>query len=170
MPNWCENHVTINGDTHTIQKLVDVKFDFAVIKPEPTWEANDDDSWYDWRLENWGCKWNRDEQSIHVLDYDSVSATFSFLTPWGPPLAIYEALQEMSVDVEALFFEPGVQAFGGYSKRRTWEIDFGACVSKHGSPEEFFSRDPLGKQFEELFGASQWFQSEEDEEDELSEM
>jgi hypothetical protein len=117
MPNWCENYVTISGNEDAIQRLVEVKFDFNAVKAEPAWEVGDDDSWYDWRLENWGCKWNRNEADTHVLDYDSQSAKVSFTTPWGPPIGLYDTLQDMNIDVEAFFFEPGMQSFGIYSKR-----------------------------------------------------
>jgi hypothetical protein len=49
-------------------------------------------------------------------------------------------------------------------------LDFDACVKKYGCSDAFFSQDPLGKKFEELFGASQYFQSDEDEADELREI
>ena len=52
--------------------------------------------WYDWNINNWGCKWDAKEahaeQSVGELMY-------WFDTPWGPPI---EALEAMSKQYPAL--------------------------------------------------------------------
>lgn len=48
-------------------------------------------NWYDWRVENWGTKWNadggtREEQRTRIL--------LTFSTAWSPPTPIVKALSE----------------------------------------------------------------------------
>ena len=40
-------------------------------------------SWYDWRCNNWGVKWNASDSD--VTDADDENYYISFSTPWGPP-------------------------------------------------------------------------------------
>ena len=68
MPNWCDNSVTFSHDDKTkidqieqeLMKWNNGKGDcqlFQVIHPRP---ADKDESWYDWNVSNWGCKWDAD--------------------------------------------------------------------------------------------------------------
>jgi hypothetical protein len=56
-----------------------------------------DDRWYDWRCKHWGCKWD-----IHDVEVDYQKAGnlvhMTFVTPWGPPDAIYNKLCEMGYE------------------------------------------------------------------------
>ena len=47
-----------------------------------------DDRWYDWRLEHWGCKWDIDDVEV---DYQQAAnlVHLTFVTPWSPPDVIY---------------------------------------------------------------------------------
>lgn len=53
-------------------------------------------TWYKWRLENWGTKWNACETFN-----DGTYVEFS--TAWSAPLEIYEALAKMFPDVDISF-------------------------------------------------------------------
>ena len=50
-------------------------------------------TWYDWRIDNWGCKWNAADAEV----YDN---KISFRTPWSAPLPIFEALAQKFPDVQ----------------------------------------------------------------------
>lgn len=48
--------------------------------------------WYDWNVDNWGCKWNANDAS---RDGNSLS----FYTPWSAPYPIFHALAKQFTDV-----------------------------------------------------------------------
>jgi hypothetical protein len=52
-------------------------------------------TWYEWRINNWGTKWN----AYDFLETDDVSGV-SFLTAWSAPHPVIEALAEMFPDIE----------------------------------------------------------------------
>lgn len=53
-------------------------------------------TWYKWRLDNWGTKWN-------AYDTFNDGAYIGFSTAWSAPLEIYEALAKMFPDVDISF-------------------------------------------------------------------
>ena len=70
------------------------------------------DSWWDWRVQNWGTKWDVGYTDIHI-DEDT-ELQFSFETAWAPPS---EWLKHIFSDFPLLRFEldyeePGMM-FGG---------------------------------------------------------
>ena len=72
--------------------------------------------WYNWSLENWGCKWNNDNDvDISYDNKENSCVTYGFDTPWGPPEGIYLALREQFPEVRISWFydEPGME-FSGY--------------------------------------------------------
>ena len=71
--------------------------------------------WYNWSLENWGCKWNNRHEVDVSNDSEHGYASYRFDTPWGPPEGIYHALKEQYPEVTISWFydEPGME-FSGY--------------------------------------------------------
>ena len=51
-------------------------------------------TWYDWSIENWGCKWNASQT------WKAGDDTVSFQTPWEPPLKVLETLAQKYPDKE----------------------------------------------------------------------
>lgn len=66
--------------------------DFNLLIPEP--ENNDD--WYDWRVNHWGTKWNAYTPTITT--HDDGTVTLGFETAWSAPTAI---LAELSLRLPA---------------------------------------------------------------------
>ena len=138
MPNWCENQLSITGPHEDMVKLhgiirisedefqllealyptpEDLKIGDVSLVPDEKQTSNLEKhgykSWYDWRIDKWGCKWP--ESSLHVSQsftyYTHLAQiAFTFETPWGPPI---EAFHKISQDWPKLLFclyyeEPGM--------------------------------------------------------------
>ena len=71
-----------------------------------------DDRWYDWRVQNWDTKW--DAYDVCVTDDDPESVEIEFNTAWSPPEAICSAIREQYPDVSVSWFydEPGCEIAG----------------------------------------------------------
>ena len=136
MPNWCSNRVEVYGDEKEIKawkKVVASKksvFDFNKIMPMPE-ELEDTkspvdvpnpeliekygyDNWYDWKIHNWGCKWNINPNDIVVID-DGDEIVYEFSTAWCPPEGIYKEIRSKvpGLSISWFYDEPGMQ-FAGY--------------------------------------------------------
>ena len=76
------------------------------------------DNWFDWRVTNWGTKWDIGGDSIDFYDEDDDRIELHFDTAWSPPDQIYEALRDKYEDIEISWFyrEDGEQ-FAGYMGR-----------------------------------------------------
>ena len=156
MPNWCNNSVTVNGDTESIdkfQKFLDEKsgkewFDFILPCPEELKnteasfhkpsnevlvEKYGHSDWYTWSLEKWGCKWNCDAQD---WDRDGDTITFWFDSPWGPPLNLYEEMENQGYEVEAHYHEEGMAFVGKFSYGSDENYEYSDLESLDDIPEE----------------------------------
>lgn len=71
-----------------------------------------DDRWYDWRIQNWDTKW--DAYDVVVTDDDPESVEIEFNTAWSPPEAICNQIREDYPDVSVSWFydEPGCEIAG----------------------------------------------------------
>jgi len=128
MPNWCYNWLTISSRDDDAEKVHEVMdflkggdepLDFSRVIPEPLGLEGMDG--YDWRVANWGTKWNvRDAR----VDRDGVAATYSFETAWAPCVPVVERLAALFPDLEfsLAYDEPGMD-FGGYVFYRDGEIE-----------------------------------------------
>ena len=99
MPNWCENKLSIMDCSPELESyLKENGLSFEKIKPTPS-ELLEGNGWYDWRLQNWGTKWDLSEQEQREVadQLISESADFqaTFMTAWSPPLEAIAALSEM---------------------------------------------------------------------------
>lgn len=81
----------------------------VILKNEPTIRDN---AWWDWRNQNWGTKWDLNEEI--QLDVDGNMIHMEFNTAWGPPTGIYIALTEKFPDIDITWFydEPGMELAG----------------------------------------------------------
>lgn len=88
MPNWCSNKLTISGpqeDLETFKTLAspkhDVPFSMDAILPTP--KNLENEGWHDWRINNWGTKWDANEvKEDAICEEDWI---ISFYTAWSPP-------------------------------------------------------------------------------------
>ena len=88
MPNYVRNILRVEGEN--LQAVFDFvgshysDFDFNKIIPETETCAD----WYDWRVENWGTKWN-------AVDAQITEDGFIFDTAWAAPLPVTKKLSEL---------------------------------------------------------------------------
>lgn len=135
MPNWCTNRVSVSGEPEDVKKLVALvrgegaegQFFLNSIIPMPS-ELEDTKApttepdqpvidghtnWYDWRVSNWGTKWEVGEVDYYDSDDDGY-VQWEFCTAWGPPEGACEELRKLFPDVSISWFydEPGCEIAG----------------------------------------------------------
>lgn len=169
MPNWCKNNLRIIDNGEKVLEVLELIKDdkgemtFSKIAPLPkeledtTSPVQDDvpkeererlkkkygaDNWYDWQIQNWGCKWDASESAFYKNgEYWMVS----FQTPWGPPI---EFIQTLSKKFNKMTFE--LQ----YADEEYGQQPLGEAIISEGSvmydgPEE-------GTEEAEKFAESVW--------------
>ena len=139
MPNWCNNSITISGPTETIKQLWDdahitIKNEdgteskgFALLNAmhpmpaelEGTSSPSEGPNWYDWRVNNWGTKWDIDDEGLEFIDNGDGTAMIDgwFESAWAPPTGAYDAFLDMmdNCDIQAYYHEPGMDFAGRYT-------------------------------------------------------
>ena len=75
--------------------------------------GNQDDRWYDWRVHNWGTKWDCYDLSVDECEMPN-GFEASFNTAWSPPEDIHRAIVEKYPNVSISWFydEPGMEVAG----------------------------------------------------------
>ena len=173
MPNWCNNNIIIKGPKSKLKDLESSarKGTFCNhLLPMPKvlegTEANGSkrpkmkkltgaNDWYDWRVANWGTKWDIDaydgsiktSQELLGKDNGKAELSFGFDSAWAPPInAIAEYLDKNEdVSMKLWYYEPGCD-FGG-----VWEDFNDDCWELSTTPDSFFEQDDQGKEFDDYF-------------------
>ena len=134
MPNWCMNVLEVRGEENKVKEFAE-KFEKDgisafyptpkeledVTAPAKTHEPKKAEEnikkygyadWYDWRVANWGTKW--DVCELYLLSRKEGEATFRFDTAWAPPGRAFEKIASMYPELrfELEFEEPGMGFFG----------------------------------------------------------
>ena len=120
MPNWCMNSLTIKGDNdklYAIKEAADKGEMLQHMVPMPK-EYLDDQSWYSWRLENWGTKWDIYDTHCNRIDANTLSMTF--YTAWSPPIPVYDKLTDMGYEINARYLDEGWMYIGEYVDGDDW--------------------------------------------------
>jgi len=139
MPNWCNNTIEIKGSTETIKKLWEGAtaegddgglLNSMVPMPKalndttsPTPPDSEQpvvdgfNNWYDWRVSNWGCKWDVNTEGLEFHDHGDGTAEITgwFDSPWGPPIGAYEKFcDDMDGVYLEAYYEEGGMDFAGH--------------------------------------------------------
>ena len=165
MPNWCDNTLNISHankiKVDELEAELSKKNDedksvtclFEHFRPNPSGEWD-----YGWCIENWGTKWDASIVSWERTADDTIF--ISFETAWGPPIALYEYLEQEGWQVEGLYNEPGMAFAGFYEEGADNYYEYGEL-----SADEI--EENLPTILEETFGIAQYKRDwEEEEEDE----
>jgi hypothetical protein len=159
MPNWCDNSLTVRHADKT--KLDELESElnkgfsesqlFRHFRPyEGEWD-------YGWCIENWGTKWE-----ARVIDWERTADDtifISFETAWGPPIALYEYIEQDGWEVEGLYNEPGMCFAGIYEEGADNYYEYSDL-----SADEI--EENLPTILEETYGIAQYKRDWEDEQEE----
>ena len=198
MPNWCNNSITISGSTDTLKPIWEEAQKTGLlnaIKPMPK-ELEDTTSptpeegqpgykgpqpvvdgytnWYDWRVANWGTKWDVDaEPGLEFTDNGDGTAQISgwFESAWAPPIEAYNTFcDDMDgCSLVADYHEPGMDFAGIYDNGDDQYMEGlgewctavvkGTCALED-TPELFQTLDDT---FELVENAREWIEENEEE-------
>lgn len=164
MPNWCSNTFEVKGDSQRMQAFYDFLeerggknwFDFFVNPVE-----ENDENWYTYNLENYGCKWNCEAGvwSIQDLDDGRSKIILDFESPWAPPTKLYETLAEdASLEIYAEYNEEGMGFVGRFADGEDECYEYDGLDSLDDIPEELVENWCIRENLES------WEDMEEDEE------
>lgn len=128
MANWCSNTLTIySEDTKQLAKFKriaskknkdneDTDLSLANFFTEP-----DKNDWYNWRMSNWGTKW---DVKATLEDYDEDRLEYYFDSAWSPPTLWLERVSEEYPALEfRLKYEEEGNGFLGVAKARAGALD-----------------------------------------------
>jgi len=131
MPNWCINVLKVGGSDEELKAFSEKAksnkklLSFKNFSPPPVEIVSHDsdilsNEEYNWRVENWGTKWDLDDTT--TIDREENQMIYKFDTAWAPPVG---AVRSMSNQFPKLAFrleavEPGM-AFGFIGEY--WEGD-----------------------------------------------
>ena len=76
-----------------------------VIKQKTMIEKYGFPSWYDWRIETWGTKWDVREIGVFEINEPDQTIELQFDTAWSPPLGVYEALMDKGFYIRAEYVD-----------------------------------------------------------------
>jgi hypothetical protein len=154
VPNWCLNNATItHDDPAKLKELVDAYKRGELIehyRPTPKDENGKlDEEWYDWRVTNWGTKWDvggEDAFCERMVTADN-TVVLSFDSAWSPPIEFYSFMKsEHGFDIRASYFEPGMGFCGDWIDgmdnyyEAEWR-DFPTHLIEEYNMHEFYEED-----------------------------
>lgn len=161
MPNWCENNVVFKHENPAmIAKVVKGMREtglFMEFFPPPP-DMDYDKDWYEWNQSNWGVKWD-------VCDEDGISSPYTegdtevsifFDSAWNPPIIFYNNLIDQGFQIEAYYFEEGMQICGKYHNGNDAFYDIEHIDGKYipwieaNIPEDIIEEFDLYSRFEYL--------------------
>ena len=184
MPNWCDNQITITGPNSVIDKIEKIVNDesnnienglLQFFHPMPkelmeTEKSSDDkkmnkqpfvdgvNNWYDWRVNNWGTKWELcefygvDRQYLTEQSEGESTISFSFSSAWAPPIGAYEKFLENNSNcfLRAYYYEGGCDFMG------LWEDGVDDCYapSDYKSTDDFW-QDGIGSTLDDVFNITE---------------
>ena len=115
-------------------------------------------NWYDWRVNNWGTKWEVcefygvDRQYLTEQSEGESTISFSFSSAWAPPIGAYEKFLENNSNcfIRAYYYEGGCDFMG------LWEDGVDDCYapSDYKSTDDFW-QDGIGSTLDDVFNITE---------------
>lgn len=128
MPNHTDNQVVLQHEDKTkidmIERIMQDGGELChTLIPEPRTENNEPaEGWYDWRVTNWGTKWEIYDASHYRTSDNSIQLTF--LSAWSPPDRVFYKLAEMGFDVDARYLDEGWMYVGWFLHEDEMVLDY----------------------------------------------
>ena len=180
MANDVLNILKVSGDPQEMEAMFKAiireevglgSIDFKKIVPEPddiyhgpvgkeAREKYGKHNWYDWRLENWGVKWNSYYYDPEHVTEDFNGREIKFCTPWGAPIQVIEALAKKYPELKFEFgwseecliyeagqkiYENGAEIYSYIPESETLEVlDLSAKVWGYKHTNETYIRELAG--------------------------
>lgn len=114
MPNWCQNHLTVEGNDSDIAKLVESEFDFQKLRPCPYMDDTDKPTkkWF-WCMQYWSTR-KINTEHIDWCNKTPTELSLKFDTAWSP---CFELLKYLTAEMPSLtmvhrYFESGIDIAG----------------------------------------------------------
>jgi hypothetical protein len=147
MPNWCENRLEIDGPKKEISKFRQLvkassrmyksALSLAKLYPEPDYTkikvkktfpqisgkkmADPEEAWWDWRVQNWGTKWDVDAE-LEVKEPEHLE--YTFVSAWSPPVGWLEKVSKNFPTLHfRLKYEEGGVGFMGVASGSNGDIE-----------------------------------------------
>lgn len=174
MPNWNNNTIVIEGPAVKIQALwAAASTDSGLLQamlPMPT-ELEDTTAdgsagpnWYNWRVENWGTKWDLNMEGLELVELEDGRAQITGYadSAWSPPVPAFQAYANANSDVylELKYFEPGMSFIGVWDSEggdAYWE-DIGQLIKDNAEMD-----DAVIAELFEHFDVWSWYDVDEEE-------
>lgn len=148
MPNWCNNTLIVlkNSDEQDFAGFISQSYKDGVFSlngafPTPhellQKEITDNkgslknkyghDNWYDWRIHNWGTKWDTDAASQQIVEHTDENFWVDFDSAWAPPIEWVNHVSKKypTLTFEITFMEEGIGFCGKY-----------LCIAGEGTLEQ----------------------------------
>lgn len=117
-PNWCYCKLKVTGDAEELRRFMnharhvppasdgEALLDFNQFVPQPqevidslslTSSAPGSPLWYEWRIKNWGTKWEPRFDDGNMSDDIDIHGTLEYVfnTAWAPPTPVVLAMSRM---------------------------------------------------------------------------
>ncbi len=114
------------------------------------------ENWYDWRVNNWGTKWEVseffgvDKQADALIGDSTIS--FAFSSAWSPPIGAYEKFlrDNENCSLKAYYYEGGCDFMG------LWEDGIDDCYAPgdYKSTDDFW-QDGIGSTLDDMFNITE---------------
>jgi len=163
MPNWCDNVLYIEApkeDIAAIKAAIEKQdsnkqglLNYLCPEPEHTEieESGVMPAWRNWRIQNWGTKWEVDAE---IVSETETSLYMHFDSAWSPPIEAlqYWLIQNDARIVELLYIEWGMAFCGVFNNHEDsyYKIPATAAEVAENIPEE------LDMQFDIEETVAQW--------------
>lgn len=145
MPNWCYNTLQVRGKRQSVNMFKarasnyaeKTALSLAKLYPEPDYKkirvkttfpsvskrkyAKKSEAWWDWRVQNWGTKWDVEAGVAYEKEYKNGNklVVYTFDSAWSPPV---EWLHKISADFPDLKFKLSYEEEGMGFKGNTTAI------------------------------------------------